>query len=117
MLLGCGVGIANPAIATIGLGVVPAQRAGIASGISNTSRIGGLATGVAALGAIFQHHLATPASHQAFVSGMNEILAIGSVVVLLGAVAALALVRAHDLHRPATVAPNRPEPVLQPTGS
>jgi MFS family permease len=63
LLIGCGVGIANPAIATIGLGVVPPQRAGMASGISNTSRIGGLATGVAALGAIFQHQLGTSASH------------------------------------------------------
>jgi MFS family permease len=117
LLIGCGVGIANPAIATIGLGVVPPQRAGMASGISNTSRIGGLATGVAALGAIFQHQLGTSASHQAFVSGINEILAIGSVVVLLGAIAALALVRAHHLHQPETVAPHRPEPVLQPTGS
>ena len=59
LLVGFGVGIANPAIAKIALGVVPPQRAGMASGISNTFRIGGLATGVAALGAIFQHHLAT----------------------------------------------------------
>jgi EmrB/QacA subfamily drug resistance transporter len=114
LVTGFGVGIANPAIAKIGLGVVPPQRAGMASGISNTCRIGGMATGVAALGAIFQHHLATSASQQAFVSGINEILAIGSVVVLLGAIAALALVRARDLHQPATVAPHRPEPVLQP---
>jgi hypothetical protein len=151
LLMGCGVGIA--AIATIGLGVVPPQRAGMASGISNTFRIGGVATGVAALGAVFQHHLAASlgaqlghpaqgladalasggtdathtlapsqpgvlaASHQAFVSSTNELLAIGSVVVLLGAIAALALVRARDLHQPATVAPRRPELVLQPAGS
>jgi EmrB/QacA subfamily drug resistance transporter len=153
LLMGCGVGIANPAIATIGLGVVPPQRAGMASGISNTFRIGGVATGVAALGAVFQHHLAASlgaqlghpaqgladalasggtdathtlapsqpgvlaASHQAFASSTNELLAIGSVVVLLGAIAALALVRARDLHQPATVAPRRPELVLQPAGS
>src|SRR4029453_12219031 len=51
LLRGCGVGIPNPAIATIGLGVVPPHRAGMASGISNTCRIGGVATGGAALGA------------------------------------------------------------------
>jgi EmrB/QacA subfamily drug resistance transporter len=153
LLMGCGVGIANPAIATIGLGVVPPQRAGMASGISNTFRIGGLATGVAALGAVFQHHLAASlgaqlghpaqgladalasggtnatqtlapsqagvaaASHEAFVSSTNELLAIGSVVVLVGAIAALALIRARDLHQPATVAPRGPELVLQPAGS
>ena len=54
---GVGVGLANPAIAKIALGVVPPQRAGMASGISNTFRIGGVATGVAALGAIFQQRL------------------------------------------------------------
>jgi EmrB/QacA subfamily drug resistance transporter len=54
---GVGIGLANPAIAKIALGVVPPQRAGMASGINNTFRIGGVATGVAALGAVFQHRL------------------------------------------------------------
>jgi EmrB/QacA subfamily drug resistance transporter len=57
LLTGLGIGIVNPAIAKIGLGVVEPQRSGMASGISNTFRIGGLATGVAALGAVFQHQL------------------------------------------------------------
>jgi hypothetical protein len=57
LLGGVGIGLANPAIAKIALGVVPPQRAGMASGISNTFRIGGVATGVAALGAIFQQRL------------------------------------------------------------
>ena len=57
LLTGFGIGIVNPAIAKIGLGVVEPQRAGMASGISNTFRIGGLATGVAALGAVFQHQV------------------------------------------------------------
>ena len=59
LLTGIGIGISNPAIAKIGLGVVPPQRTGMASGISNTFRIGGLATGVAALGAVFQQHLSS----------------------------------------------------------
>ena len=57
VLGGVGIGIANPAIAKIALGVVPPQRSGMASGISNTFRIGGVATGVAALGAVFQQRL------------------------------------------------------------
>ncbi len=154
LLTGVGIGLANPAIAKTGLGVVPPQRTGMASGISNTFRIGGLATGVAALGAIFQHHLTTSlgsqlghpagqvakalasggtkaaqkaaptdhgvlsASHHAFVSGMNELLAIGAAIVLLGAIAGVALVRARDFYRPPAVAPARPpEPVAQPTAS
>jgi EmrB/QacA subfamily drug resistance transporter len=59
ILIGIGIGIANPAVARIALGVVPPQRTGMASGISNTFRIGGLSIGVAALGAIFQQRLAT----------------------------------------------------------
>jgi EmrB/QacA subfamily drug resistance transporter len=59
VLCGIGLGIANPAIARVGLGVVPPQRSGMASGISNTFRIAGLATGVAALGAIFQQRVTT----------------------------------------------------------
>ena len=64
LLTGFGIGIVNPAIAKIGLGVVEPQRSGMASGISNTFRIGGLATGVAALGAVFQHQVTSElASH------------------------------------------------------
>src|SRR5665213_2587393 len=44
------------------LGVVPPERSGMASGISNTFRIGGLATGVAALGAVFQQRITTSMS-------------------------------------------------------
>jgi len=56
---GLGIGLANPAIAKIALGVVAPQRSGMASGISNTFRLGGVATGVAALGAIFQGRIQT----------------------------------------------------------
>jgi predicted MFS family arabinose efflux permease len=54
LVAGVGIGICNPAIAKIALGVVSPERSGMASGISNTFRISGLATGIAALGAIFQ---------------------------------------------------------------
>ncbi|HWB22553.1 MAG TPA: MFS transporter [Gaiellaceae bacterium] len=59
LLTGIGIGIANPTIAHIALGVVAPARSGMASGISNTFRIGGLATGIAALGAIFQNGVQT----------------------------------------------------------
>jgi EmrB/QacA subfamily drug resistance transporter len=59
VLTGLGIGIANPMIAKIALGVVAPSRSGMASGINNTFRIGGLATGVAALGAIFQQKVTT----------------------------------------------------------
>jgi EmrB/QacA subfamily drug resistance transporter len=59
LLTGIGIGVANPTIAHIALGVVAPARSGMASGISNTFRIGGLATGIAALGAIFQDGVRT----------------------------------------------------------
>ena len=54
MVSGFGIGLCNPSIASTALGVVPAARAGMASGINNTMRIAGVATGIAALGAVFQ---------------------------------------------------------------
>ena len=54
IVTGFGIGISNPSIASTALGVVPAARSGMASGINNTMRIAGVATGIAALGAVFQ---------------------------------------------------------------
>ena len=45
----------NPALATAAIGVVDPRRAGMASGINSTFRQVGIATGIAAWGAIFQH--------------------------------------------------------------
>jgi EmrB/QacA subfamily drug resistance transporter len=57
LLTGAGIGLANPAIATTALGVVAPTRTGMASGLSNTFRLGGLAIGIGALGAIFTHRI------------------------------------------------------------
>jgi EmrB/QacA subfamily drug resistance transporter len=54
---GIGIGIINPALATTAVGVVPHHRSGMASGINNTCRQTGIATGIAALGAVFQHEV------------------------------------------------------------
>ena len=53
LVAGVGIGMANPGIATVAIGVVNAARAGMASGINSTFRQVGIATGTAALGAIF----------------------------------------------------------------
>jgi EmrB/QacA subfamily drug resistance transporter len=55
---GVGVGLVNPALATLAVGVVEPRRAGMASGINNTFRQVGIATGIAALGAVFQSRIA-----------------------------------------------------------
>jgi EmrB/QacA subfamily drug resistance transporter len=54
---GAGVGMVNAPLASTAVGVVEPRRAGMASGINNTFRQVGIATGIAALGAIFQHRI------------------------------------------------------------
>jgi EmrB/QacA subfamily drug resistance transporter len=53
-LAGVGIGMVNPPLATAAVGVVEPWRAGMASGINSTFRQVGIATGVAAWGAVFQ---------------------------------------------------------------
>ncbi|HWE33396.1 MAG TPA: MFS transporter [Solirubrobacteraceae bacterium] len=139
LISGAGVGLVNPALAATAIGVVPPQRSGMASGINNTFRQVGIATGIAALGAIFESTLknkltpalahtpvaahtaalsravaaggaqqviastprhfrpeATAAIHSAFASAMNDVLLVGFIVALVGAVLAYALVRSSD---------------------
>ena len=55
MVAGGGIGMVNPALATAAVGFVDPRRAGMASGINSTFRQVGIATGIAAWGAIFQH--------------------------------------------------------------
>jgi EmrB/QacA subfamily drug resistance transporter len=55
LVAGGGIGAVNPALATAAIGVVEPQRSGMASGINSTFRQVGIATGTAALGAIFTH--------------------------------------------------------------
>ena len=59
---GAGVGMVNPMIAETAIGVVPAARAGMASGINSTFRQVGIATGVAGLGAVFSSRIASELS-------------------------------------------------------
>jgi EmrB/QacA subfamily drug resistance transporter len=123
---GVGIGLANPAIGSTALGVVEPNRSGMASGFSNTCRIGGVTIGVAALGAIFESRIDSklaellprvpsglgeavaasgtdrvpariaPAARDAFIAGLNEILLVGAATVLVGSVLVFALIRARD---------------------
>ncbi len=103
---GVGIGLVNAPLATTAVSTVQRERAGMASGLNNTFRQLGIATGIAALGAIFQSKVGShgfgapghlPASARAaFISGMNSILEIGAGVAALGAVLAFLLVRGKD---------------------
>jgi predicted MFS family arabinose efflux permease len=54
---GLGIGLVNPPLASTAVGVVPPQRAGMASGINSTFRQVGIATGIALLGTLFSNNV------------------------------------------------------------
>jgi EmrB/QacA subfamily drug resistance transporter len=54
---GVGIGLVNAPLASTAVSVVEPRRAGMASGINNTFRQVGIATGIAALGAVFQSRI------------------------------------------------------------
>ena len=106
---GIGIGLVNPPLASTAV-----ERRAAASrrgwrGMNNTFRQVGIATGIAALGAIFQGALNpkyaqaitagavhTPVARAEFIYGLNEILLVAAFVAFAGAVLALLLVRRSD---------------------
>jgi EmrB/QacA subfamily drug resistance transporter len=101
---GVGIGFVNAPLATTAVSTVRVERAGMASGINNTFRQIGIATGIAALGAIFESVTGSNqsgahpsrAARVAFVHGLHDILLVGAAVAAVGAVLALTLVRRRD---------------------
>jgi MFS family permease len=53
IVAGLGGGLVNPPLASTAIGVVPPDKAGMASGVNSTFRQIGIAAGIAALGSIF----------------------------------------------------------------
>src|SRR4051794_8159623 len=97
LLAGVGIGFVNAPLATTAVSTVRVERAGMASGINNTFRQIGIATGIAALGAIFASKTGgRHASQAAFVHGLHDILLVGAATAAVGAVLAAALVRRQD---------------------
>jgi EmrB/QacA subfamily drug resistance transporter len=70
ILGGVGIGLVNPPLASTAVSVVEPRHAGMASGINNTFRQIGIATGIAALGAIFQNRIISVLSHSDIQSGV-----------------------------------------------
>jgi len=121
---GIGIGLVNAPLASTAVSVVPPQRAGMASGINSTFRQVGIATGIAALGAILQTRVhselagtvaapyakaasggivhvgagphVTELLTSAYISGLNEILLVAAVVAFAGGALAFVLVRQRD---------------------
>jgi EmrB/QacA subfamily drug resistance transporter len=90
---GIGIGTVNAPLASAAVSVVEPRQAGMASGINNTFRQVGIATGIAALGAILQ-------AKGNFIDGLNEILLVAAFVAFAGGILGFALVRTSDFVRP-----------------
>jgi predicted MFS family arabinose efflux permease len=87
IVTGFGIGMVNPVLASAAVSVVPPERSGMASGSNNTFRQVGIATGIAALGAVFQSQIqhTTTAALRTSATG-QELLARGGAA-LKGALA------------------------------
>jgi predicted MFS family arabinose efflux permease len=121
IVAGAGIGTTNPSLATTAVGVVEPRRSGMASGINNTFRQVGIATGIAGLGALFEHLVASKFAHggipsqvlasgsvkavpaelrhdylAAYTGALDELFLVAAIVVLIGAVAGALLVRPRD---------------------
>jgi EmrB/QacA subfamily drug resistance transporter len=81
---GLGIGITNPVLASGAISVVPPERSGMASGTNSTFRQVGIATGIAALGAVFQSQIvrstdaalrASTLGHEVLIRGGNSLSA------------------------------------------
>jgi EmrB/QacA subfamily drug resistance transporter len=100
IVAGVGAGLVNVPLASTAVAVVEPARAGMASGINSTFRQAGIATGVAALGAIFAAAVPAgargPAAAQGFVDGINDILLVSALIAFVAAIASFALIRQRD---------------------
>jgi EmrB/QacA subfamily drug resistance transporter len=147
LVAGIGIGMVNPAIGSTAVGVVGPAKAGMASGINNTFRQVGIATGIAGLGAIFQSEIASrlpdsapsgaaegiasagpaaaaqggpqavDAAREAFVGAFNEILLIGAIIAFAGAAFGVLLTRERDLVTQGPPEEAIPEPAEEPAAA
>jgi EmrB/QacA subfamily drug resistance transporter len=96
MLVG-GIGIASvmsPGTAAA-LSGIPADKAGVGSGVVNMARQLGGSIGIALLGAVVAHAAAGRRTPEAYVHGLSTALVVAGAIALVGAVVAATLVRSH----------------------
>jgi EmrB/QacA subfamily drug resistance transporter len=110
-LMGFGIALVMSPMSTAAMNAVSHQKAGIASGILQMSRMIGGAVGVAATGAIFQAQLGAfdpaalatggEAARADFVQALSSAMEVAAVVALVGALIALATIRGRPEHHAA----------------
>ena len=102
LIAGIGIGTTNPGIGQAAIAVVPVEKSGMGSGINTTFRQVGIATGVAALGAIFQSRVDSNLAEQVpnAPAGLGELVSSGgshAVAEALGPQATPQLLHASDV--------------------
>jgi EmrB/QacA subfamily drug resistance transporter len=98
VLAGLGIGLTMTPMMTAGMGAVPVAKAGVASGVLNTSRQLGGCLGIALMGAILAAHSSSAASHgasaaNAFVDGLQLVLLVAAGLCFGGAAVAATAIR------------------------
>jgi EmrB/QacA subfamily drug resistance transporter len=84
-----GTGFVNPALAAVALGSVDGAQSGLAAGINDAFRQGGIAVGVAAFGALVPASAALGhGSPESYVTGLHHALVIGAALAAVGGIAA-----------------------------
>ena len=90
-----GTGLFNPALGAVAMGSAPPERSGLAAGVNDAFRQGGIAVGVAAFGTLVPAAGAVRAvDPAAYVTGLHHALTVGAGLALLGAVLSAVLLRA-----------------------
>jgi EmrB/QacA subfamily drug resistance transporter len=87
-----GTGLLNPALAAVAMGSVSERQSGLAAGVNDAFRQGGIAVGVAAFGALVPSAAALGhGSPEAYVTGMHTALLVGTALAAAGALASAVL--------------------------
>ena len=88
-----GTGMFNPAVTNVALGSVPVEQSGLAAGTNDTFRQAGIALGVAFLGAMVPAEHAFGGDPSQYVGGLHDALYVSAAICVVGAIAAVALIR------------------------
>jgi MFS family permease len=118
VLMGIGIALVMSPMSTAAMNAVNVQKAGIASGVLQTSRMVGGTVGVAATGAIFQAELGSgfdpgslvgaPDQAQAvFVDALSSAMLLAAAISALGMVIAVTLLRSVRAERPGDASKRR----------
>jgi EmrB/QacA subfamily drug resistance transporter len=97
-----GTGLLNPALAAVAMGSVSEQQSGLAAGVNDAFRQGGIAVGVAAFGALVPAGAALGhGSPDAYVTGLHHALLVGATLAAVGTIASAVLLLGRRMEAPA----------------